>query len=711
VQCAQCHSHKFDPLSQEEYFGIFAFFNNTYEAQSWVYTPAQQKQVAEIVAAVAKAEEKLKQQHAKWAEEMAAWEKTVTAKEPQWTVLKAVDLHSTSGLNHPTLEPDDSILTEGHPTTRGDVYAVFEGDFKGVTGLRLEALTHRDLPFEGPGRSKYGTWAISELVVTTQAPGSDQWAPLKLTNATADFSETDDRLEEEWKAAFDAKQKRVRGPVAYLIDGKEDTAWRADRGPGLRNQESAAVMQFEQPLELAAGTKLKVLLKYYHSGDDNGRHNTMLGRMRISATTKAAPAAQPIDHAAMLAMQTLAVQRTPAQQHAIFTAWRKTVPAAKAINDQIAAEWTKHPVGETSVLHIAERAPENVRPTHLLDRGAWDKPLQIVAPRTPAALPQLPKANEPARLAFARWAADKSSPLTARVAVNRVWQTIFGSGLVETSEDFGTRAPVPEHRELLDWLAVDFMEHGWSQKHLIQTILTSATYQQSSRETREQMERDRRNRLLARGPRFRMDAELVRDNALGVAGLLAPKLGGPSIFPPVPASVLEYNYTKPAYWIPPTGPERYARSLYVFRKRSMPDPVLSAFDAPNGDFACARRVRSNTPLSALTSLNETVFVESAQAMALRVWREGGADDGARADYAYRLCTGRGIKPAEWARVEKLLQETRARLKSGELKGGAIAFSAFTKPEELPADASPNELAVWAIVSRVILNLDETLTKS
>ena len=711
VQCAQCHSHKFDPITQDDYFGLFAFFNNAYEAQSWVYTPEQQKQIAQIKTAVQAAEERLKKQRPQWEQEMATWEASVKAKEVAWTPLKATELESTSGLNHPTQEPDLSILTQGHPTTKGDIYVVFEADLKGVTGLRLEALTHRDLPFNGPGRSKYGTWAVSEMVVSYQVPDSDKWEPLKLVNATADFSEPDARLEEEWKADFDKQQKRVRGPVSYLIDGSNDTAWRADRGTGLRNQESVAVVQFEKPLDLPANTKLKVLLRYHHSGGGNGRDNTMLGRCRVSTTTAPTPQAQPVDYAAVLAMQTAPEKRSPEQQRAIFTAWRKTVKEAKAINDQITAEWKKQPPALTSVLHLAEREGDNARATKLLERGAWDRPKQIVAPHTPSALHAPEKTDKTDRLAFARWLADKRSALTARVAVNRVWQAIFGSGLVETSEDFGTRAAVPEYRELLDWLAVDFMEHGWSHKHLIQTILASATYQQSSKATPELLERDPRNRYLARGPRFRMEAEVVRDSALSIAGLLHQKIGGPSIFPPVPQSMLDYNFFKVDYWVPPTGPERYRRALYVFRKRSMPDPVMSTFDAPNGDLACARRPRSNTPLSALTSLNETVFVEAAQALAQRILREGGADDASRANYAYQLCTARSIKPAELQSVLKLLEANRTRLRQGELKAGLIAFSSLTKPEELPADATPNDIAVWTIVSRVLLNLDETMTKS
>jgi len=710
IQCAQCHSHKFDPITQDEYYGMFAFLNNTYEAQSSVYTKEQLAQLAKINGAVEAAEERWKAQRPQWQQEMAAWESAVKEKAVAWTPLRATELDSTIGLNHPTQEPDLSILTLGHPTTMGDIYCIFEPDWKGVTGLRLEALTHRDLPFNGPGRSLNGTWAVSEMVATYQTPDSDKWEPIKLINATADFSEQDARLEEEWNAGSDKERKRVRGPVSYLIDGNDDTGWRGDRGPGLRSQEGVAVVQFEKPLDLPMGTKLKVLLKFHHSGDDQGRHNTILGRCRVSTTTATAPIAQSIDYAAILAIQTEPEKRTPAQRHAIFSAWMKTVADAKTINDEIAAEWKSSPAAPTSVLHLAERKGENVRVTKLLERGVWDKPKEVIVPHTPVALHPLDTTQKTDRLAFARWVADRRSPLTARVAVNRVWQAIFGSGLVETSEDFGTRTNVPEYREVLDWLAVDFMEHGWSHKHLIETILQSATYAQSSTVTPELLERDPRNRLYARGPRFRMEAEVVRDNALSIAGLLHQEVGGPSIFPPVPQSVLDYNFTKPKYWEPPTGTQRYRRALYMFRKRSMPDPVMNSFDAPNGDLACARRPRSNTPLSALTGLNETVFVEAAQALAQRILREGGDDDTARANYAYQLSTARGIKPAELKTVLKLLELSRAKLRQGGLKAGLVAFSALTKPEELPPDATPNEIAVWTIVSRVLLNLDETMTK-
>ncbi|MFM7750415.1 MAG: DUF1553 domain-containing protein, partial [Opitutaceae bacterium] len=685
--------------------------NNTYEAQSWVYSEEQQKEISRIRSDLAGVDERSRKTLPEWPEQIAAWEAGISARRPKWTPIEPYELASTSGLNHPVQLPDKSILTLGHPTTRGDIFVLATPEFNGVTGLQLEALNHGDLEFGGPGRSKYGTWALSELEVSTQTPGSDKWEKVALRNATADFAEAVRGLEEEWKAGFDKDRKRIVGPVDLMIDGSNDTAWRADRGPGRRNSPSVAVVQFAEPLAFPAGTKLKVLLRMHHSGDDNGRHNTALGCCRISLTSASDPKAEPVDYGAVLALAVPEPRRTEEQRATIFRAWRATVADAKKFNTEADNLWKKFPVAGTSVLHLAERGGTHARATRLLDRGGWDKPKHNVAPHVPSALNPWPEGAPRDRLQFARWLVAPQSPLAARVAVNRVWQSVFGIGLVDTPEDFGTRTPVPEHRDLLDWLAVDFMENGWSHQHLLRTIIASRTYQQTSAASPALLERDPANRLLARGARFRGDAEVVRDSALAIAGLLHPRVGGPSIFPPVPENVLAYNYVRPTYWNPPQDAERYRRSLYLFRKRSMPDPMLSAFDAPNGDFACARRPRSNTPLAALTSLNEPVFVEAAQALALRIWREGGASDDSRADYAYRLCTSRGARPAEIAALRRLLDEKRARLRSGELKAAEIAFSAFTKTADLPADATPADLAAWAIVARVLLNLDETLTKS
>jgi hypothetical protein len=464
-------------------------------------------------------------------------------------------------------------------------------------------------------------------------------------------------------------------------------------------------VRFAQTLQLPPGTKMKVMS---HLSGGPWPHGMQLGHVRVSLTSAPAPQAAPMDHAAILALQTPEERRTPAEQAALFAAWRMSVSELKSFNDEIEALWLKHPTAPTSVLHLTERDPLRQRETRLLDRGGWDKPKHAVAPHTPAALHPFSPGAKPDRLAFARWLVDARSPLAARVAVNRIWQAIFGTGLVETAEDFGTRALVPEQLDLLDWLAVDFMEHGWSQRHLLRTILTSATYQQSSLATPAALDRDPRNQLLARGPRFRVDAEVVRDLALGIAGLLTHRSGGAPTYPPVPESVLEYNYVKPPYWKPSQGPERYLRALYLFRKRSMPDPMLSSFDAPSSDFACARRLRSNTALAALTGLNEPIMVEAAQALALRILREAGATDEQRAAHAYRLCVSRRIRPAESEKLIALIISTRERIATGTLHADEIIADSSAK---LPAGITAQDAAAWTLAARVLLNLDETLTKN
>lgn len=689
TQCAQCHSHKFDPLTQDEYYGLFAFLNNTYEAQSWVYTPEQQRQIAEIRTRIRSAEDRLKKERPKWADEMAAWEEKLQKERIAWEPLVAIEMGSDSGLNHPTQEADKSFLMKGHPSV--DVFIVATPALNGVTGLRFEALNHRDLPHDGPGRSQAGTWGMNEIEAFVKKPGAKTWDKLKFVNPTADFSNPDKKRPDG---------SRPTGPVTYLVDGKYDTTWVADRGVGVRNQPSCAVVQFEQPVNSPAGTQVKIAWRI----DD------MVGCARLSLTRQPAPKAPPVDHAAILAMETPPSKRTADERDAIFTAWRKTVPEVKPINDEIAGAWKTFPEAPTSILHMVEREPANHRDTYILDRGNWDQPKKVVKPHTPAAFHPFPKDAPHDRLGLARWLTDPKSPLTARVAVNRVWQAIFGVGLVETSEDFGTRAPVPEYRELLDWLAVDFMEHGWSHKHLIRTIVTSATYQQSSKGTPDLWQSDPRNHWLARGPSFRTDAEVVRDIALSVSGLITNKLGGPSVIPPVPQNVLDVNFTYPAYWKPAEGPERYRRTLYGFRKRSMPDPVMSSFDAPNGDFACARRVRSNTPLAALATLNESIFVEAARAFALRVLREGGNDDAQRADYAFLLCTSRKPSADERAAILDLLQSRRKRLADGWLNVREVATGDPARLPEMPAGATPQDAAAWTLTARVLLNLDETISK-
>jgi hypothetical protein len=291
--------------------------------------------------------------------------------------------------------------------------------------------------------------------------------------------------------------------------------------------------------------------------------------------------------------------------------------------------------------------------------------------------------------------------------MNRVWQAYFGQGLVLTSEDFGTRADPPSHPELLDWLATEFIRQGWSLKAMHRLIVNSAVYRQSSRVSPELFERDPYNRLLARGARFRVEAETVRDIALRASGLLSLKIGGPSIFPPIPDGVMSLAYGAPMDWKVSPGEDRHRRGLYVFWKRTVPYPGLSVFDAPNADFGCVRRVKSNTPLQALTTLNDVVFHEAAQALALRVVKEGGANDRARAGFAFRLCTGRKPTPAEVESVLRFLAAQRAYFENRTAAAVRVASADAANP---PTEVNLHAVAAWTMVARTLLNLDETLTR-
>jgi hypothetical protein len=708
VQCTQCHTHKFDPITHDEYYSMFAFLNDTYEATSRVYSPEKLAVIGEIKKGVKVAEERLKSAHSDWPQSVGEWGGGVQAQSAPWEVITPTAPEWGGGLVHPEVLPDGSVLSLGFRGSNGDLSFTPTPKLAGVNALRIEALTHGDLIFGGPGRNPNGLFALSELTVEVMPPGSTEWKKVALGKTTADFESPAGPIAELYRK--DDKDKRTVGPAAFLTDNNRDTAWSPDRGPGRRNAPVEAVVTFAESLNFPDGTKLRCSLNFSHAGKDtHGRQSQILGRFRVALASGSVPA--PLPAAARLALATPADRRTPEENAAIFSAWRATVTEFSETNEEIEKLWARFPEADTSVLHLAERKPADVRKTFLLDRGAWDQPKHEVKPGTPAFLPPLAVSDEPPRLSFARWLVDRRSPTAARVAVNRVWQALFGHGLNETPEDLGVRAAPPAQPKLFDWLAVEFMDRGWSQKQLIREIVSSATYRQSSHVSPELLDKDPRNRLLARGPRFRAEAEVIRDIALQTSGLLTTKIGGPGFFPPMPQSVLSSSFIEVDFWKTASAPERYRRSLYVFRRRSMPDPALGSFDAPNGDTACAGRVRSNSPLAALASLNEPVFAEAARALALRVLREGGSDDAARAAYAFRLCTCRTALPAEVDEIVGLLQSRRTRLADGSLSATQIASGDSGKLPELPPGITPEDAAAWTITARVLLNLDETLTKN
>ncbi len=717
VACAQCHDHKFDPLTQEEYYRLFAFLNNDHEAQKVVYSPAEQMKVAELRRRMRAAEEELRQKHPDWPKRLAEWEKAAAKDEPRWTTVPVENAGDNSQRYLP--QKDGSILAQGYAPTKFSTLMRGPSPVKQITAFRLELLNDPNLPCNGPGRSFMGTCALSEFVVEVEgatAPGKRQ--RVKFVRALADYSNPERELEKN----FDDRsgKKRVTGPVAFAIDGKDDTAWGIDAGPGRRNVPRVAVFVPEKPVELPDGGTLHFNLKQNHGGWNSDDHmNNNLGRFRLSVTDGAVPGADPLPPLVQQALAVPAEKRSPAQAEAVFSHWRTTVPEFKGANEAIEALWKQWPVGSTSLVVQAREEP---RPTHLLKRGNFLKPGDEVTAGVPAFLHPLPPNAKPDRLTFAKWVADRKSPTTARAFVNRVWQTYFGTGLVATPEEFGTQGEKPTHPELLDWLAVEFMEPswraggrqapgGWSVKHLHGLIVTSATYRQASRVTPELLAKDPNNRLLARGPRFRVEAEVVRDIALSASGLLSPKMGGPSVFAPAPQFLFQRPVSYgPFEWVEATGEDRYRRGLYTFRRRSTPYPALTVFDAPVGEASCVKRARTNTPLQALTGLNETVCVECARALGKRALLEGGATDAERVAYAFRLCVARKPTADELAVLTGLLEKHRKRFASGEASAAEVATGEKQPKQKPPAGVELNDWAAYALVARVLLNLDETISK-
>ncbi|HYZ86227.1 MAG TPA: PSD1 and planctomycete cytochrome C domain-containing protein, partial [Bryobacteraceae bacterium] len=498
VQCAQCHNHKYDPTKQEEYYRIFAFLNNSHESNIVVYTPEEQRKRDDVFAKIASLENKLKKSVPSWRTRMASWQAKAAKTSVDWQAVKPeVEDISTGGQKYVPMG-DSSMLAAGYAPTKHRAKMSFKAD-RPIAAIQLELLNDPNLPLGGPGRSTKGTGALTEFEVeAASADAPEKSWQICIRKATADVNPPVAPLE----PAHDDKTKRLRvtGPVEFAIDGKDETAWGHDIGPVRRNMPYKAVFQLEQTIP--AGQIVHVYLSQRHGGwnsDDNQSLN--LGRLRLSVTSDPDAQADPVP------IRVRELLAKDADSPEIFSYWRTTVPEWASVNAEIETLWRQLPDG-SSQLVLAERSEP--RKTHILTRGDFLKPGKEVEPGVPAFLHPLPESDEPARLRFARWLVDRKSPTTARALVNRVWQAYFGHGIVATSEDFGMQAEAPTHPELLDWLAVEFMDRGWSLKQLHRTIVMSSTYRQQSVVTPELQEKDPNNKLLARGPRIRVDAEVVR---------------------------------------------------------------------------------------------------------------------------------------------------------------------------------------------------------
>ncbi len=701
VGCAQCHTHKFDPIPQREYYQFMAFLNNADEPVLPVRRPDITRQRREIEkkidariadlpnhfppdpdrrdagptnsggTAVSAVQDRrdagptgARRTHLK--RKFREWQQREAARTVRWTVLRPTSVKAN--LPHLTVLGDNSVFASGDQS-KSDTYDLsFHTDLHGITALRLEVLPDDRLPAGGPGRVYYegpfGDFFLSEFRVTA----GDKKLPV--TKATQSF------------ASGNAKADKA-------IDGDPQTGWSINGGQGRAH---TAVFSFAAPL--AEGTDLHVQMlfeRYFSAG---------LGRFRIWATTDTRPALardMPADVEDILLVPE--EKRTAEQKQRLLQQFLMTAPELAKARAEIERLRKQLPAYPTTLV-MEERPPESPRPAFVHNRGEFLQPKERVEPNVFSVLLPLPKDAPRNRLTLARWLVSPDNPLTGRVTMNRQWAAFFGRGIVPTLQDFGYQGERPSHPELLDWLAVELVKQGWSMKRMHKLIVTSATYRQASRVTPELLAKDPHNELLARGPRVRLEAEQLRDAVLRYSGLLSEKIGGPSVFPPQPPGVTTEGAYGQLQWKVSEGPDRYRRGLYTFSKRTAPFAMFTTFDAPSGEVCVARREVSNTPLQALTLLNDPAFTEAAQALGKTMAaRKGSVAE--RVDYLFRRCLTRPPRTEETAQLVRFFETQKRRCEKKELDAAKIAGAGA---------GDVNERAAWTALARILFNLDEAIVK-
>ncbi len=708
--CAQCHTHKFDPLTHTDYFSLMALMNNADEPEWIIPSEEHASRLAAIEQQIDAAWDALP---AKWpvaeppdtqagdgaqedapeaaapplesAQEslesrFAAWSDAESQAAVDWKVRAPQVVSST--MPHLIVRDDGTVLGSGD-ATKSDVYELLlPAADTAVRAVRLEVLPDASLPAHGPGMTAYegpkGDFFLSEIELS--AGGK----PVAIASATESFA----------GKAFAGKESGASG----AIDGEMSSGWTTN---GQQGRTHAAVFVLAEPLP--AGQPLEVTMRFE-------RHYACpLGCFRLSVTDAEGAACRGHTAAVEAALLVPAEQRSDAEQQLVFRRFLESAPELAEPVAEIRRLEDSQRQG-TRTLVMAERPADNPRVTHRHHRGEYTQPEEEVPPAVPTFLPQLPKGKAADRLALARWLVSRENPLTARVTVNRRWQAFFGTGIVKTLEDFGYQSEPPSHPGLIDWLAVAFMDDcGWSLKQLDRLIVTSATYRQASAVSPELAGRDPDNRLLARGPRVRLEAEVIRDTMLHAAGLLSEKMYGPGVRPPQPAGVTEVAYGSPA-WHASTGEDRYRRSIYTFQKRTAPFAMTTTFDGPTGESCLPRREVSNSPLQALTLLNDPMFLEIARALG-KVAVAAADDDTSRLTALGHRLLSRSLAAEEAEMLLGYLSRQRQRMAAGELDAAALlGLETGEEISETEAAEVMREQAAWMLVARAVMNLDEAIVK-
>ncbi len=693
MECAQCHDHKYDPVTQEDYYRLFAYFNNSplevknTTGVTWdFYGPTMDLPLGEsdtqrkngLQEQITALSEQRQQISERDSSDYEAWLASVRTWSPTdaWTVVSPESFEST-GNDAFAVQEDGSILLSGESSQPVTWTVTVSLPDSPVTSLRLETLSDDSLPGKGPGRTGRSKPDIQlqelQCVLLTAAGDS---VPVGLRSAQADHS---------------AAGKHV----SAAIDGSPDTAWSIAPQFGKSHW---ARFELAEPLQRNHSDDRLQITLIQGAGS--------IGRPRI-ALTSADPAT--VDISARLV--TAAKQETPSDEQIqeLHQEYESRHPDLSALSAQLALLQTKHDAiqPDTTLVMVEMDQP---RETFILTRGDYDQPAERVTPGTPQALPSLDEITPTGdRLELARWLTASDNPLLARVTVNRWWTELFGRGLVTTPEDFGTQADTPSHPQLLDWLAAEFMSSGWSMKHMHKLIVMSETWQQEPAGSSLLRSRDPHNELLARGPRFRLPAEAIRDNALAISGLLSDTMYGPPVMPFQPGGVWRGIGRNQPKWSAAQDENRFRRGVYVIFKRSAPYPSFTAFDAPDRGSCTVNRSRSNTPLQALTLLNDRAYGEMALAFADRILLDSSdTTDRGRIAWAMKRATARTPAAQEVGVLKALLDSERQQL--ADHPEQATARLNMKAPGTELHFEDQTELAAWFAIANTILNLDETVTQ-
>ncbi|WP_254507636.1 DUF1553 domain-containing protein [Anatilimnocola floriformis] len=821
IACAQCHTHKYDPLSQKEFFGLFAIFNNSEDADRrdespllTRYSPDQLERKGKLEAELVTVERSLQASTPELVAAQTKWEENFP-RSLIWSTLKPASFSSQAKLKGEIA--DDGTVTVAEASANDNYTLELPLAAGKIRAIKLETLADDKLPGKGPGHAG-GNFVITNIdavieppqgkslsgrFVRVEIPGKNKMLSLaevqvfsgndnlaksgEATQSSTDYDgpakyaidgNTDGDYQKKsvthtaasdnpwWEVDLKSSQaidrivlwNRTDGNVGNrladfkisVLNDKKEVVWeqKAAKHPdpsaeyslsGRRAIEFAvALADFSQPqfeaanaistkdkqkgwavggklgeshaltlvakqaVEVAEGSKLLVTIEQ----QSNHKQHT-LGKFRLSATADDQVqrwTETPAD--VLAAMQVAADQRTVAQKEVLSKHFVSIAPELKDVRAKQAALKKQIADLKPDTVPIMKEMAGAGRETKLQHRGNYLDLGEVVKPGTPAIFPPLQK-DLPQRLALANWLVDPANPLTARVVANRYWEQIFGTGIVATSEEFGSQGELPFHPELLDWLATDLTANKWDLKAFVKKLVTSAAYRQSSRVTPDLQSRDPDNRLLARGPRFRLSAEMVRDQTLAVGGLLSNKMYGPPVKPMQPSMGLSAAFGSGIDWQTSDGVDRHRRALYTTWRRSNPYPSMATFDAPNREVCTVRRGRTNTPLQALVTLNDPVYIEAAQALGRKVVTEGGATPDERMHYAFRLVLTRPPTADEQSRLVKLFENSRSKFEQQPEAAKKLA----TEPiGPLPKDATTAELAAWTVVGNVLLNLDEALMK-